>query len=110
MFRNAEAREHVESIDEADLERYGFKRPRLDPPYLDPEFDAAWAAWRFLHPFRTFSIGGVGGMIANPIALSEIAAYLDLRGTPGEYRLEIIRHISAIDAEYRAWIASRQQR
>lgn len=80
----------------------------MEMPYLSPAFDAAWAAWRFLSPFRGHTPVGLGGVLPGPIPLGEIVAYMDLRGVPAKYRLELADQIRIIDQEYVSWAASKK--
>ncbi|MBI4774211.1 MAG: hypothetical protein HY788_08530 [Deltaproteobacteria bacterium] len=98
----------MSAIDPEDMERFGIRPARMEAPYLAPGFDAAWQAWRFLNPFRSHTAVGMSGIMPGPIPLGEIIAYMDLRGVPKEYRLELADQIGIIDQEYVSWAASKK--
>lgn len=70
----------------------------MDPPDLDPDFDAAWIAWTFLSHFRPNL-----GFGPSSIPLRDVLAYMDLRGVPEEARLELADQIRIIDGEFLSW-------
>jgi len=90
------------------MERFGIQAPKMEVPYLSPGFDAAWQAWRFLSPFRNQTPVGMGGALPGPIPLGEIIAYMDLRGVPERFRLELADQIRTIDQEYVSWMARKK--
>ena len=98
----------MSAIKPEDMERFKIEAPKMEAPYLSPGFDAAWQAWRFLNPFRSHTPVGMGGALPGPIPLGEIISYMDLRGVPKQFRIELAQQIRTIDAEYVTWAASKK--
>ena len=80
------------------------KEDESDPeiPLLEPEFDAAWTAWSDLSEQRPLYMG-FGVAKAGPIPITAIREYMDLRGVPQRFRVDLFREIRLIDGEYLSW-------
>ena len=63
-----------------------------------------WKAFNDLHRARSVGWG------AEPLAVSDIAAYLDTYGIEGEERLEWFEMVSFLDAVWLDWARSKQEK
>ena len=80
------------------LEQRGFEvRALKERPEVHPLLHPVWRAWNTLHRHRSV------GMSINPIAIADIAGYLDIMGfTDTEVRVQWLELISALEDEYLA--------
>lgn len=95
MLRHGENANFLQRVRAAGL---GDPKAIRSQPKLFEDLQPVWDSWCQLARARTTGFG------ANPVTVSDAAAWLDCNGVPQHQRPRWLRYLLAMDSTYRQWL------